>query len=152
MQQLIFDGFTRPTIDQPTGRPLPPSTLSLEQALTMVRVVGRSFWTFGQTNMSTGGLQGQLTHCIYQDRIPFYVRENVNGIPSFLISSSERWGDKTGKRPRKERMVLELCAPPKFWQAIAEVVHLTDTLKRPVLPNGRFNKKFIREHFDMGWY
>lgn len=152
MQQLIIEAFTRETMHQRADAALPIPTLSPQQALSMIRVVRKTFWSFGATNMSEGGLIGQLTHCIYKDQVPFYVRENVNGIPTFFISSSERWGDKTGKQPRPERMALELCAPPKYWQTIADVVHITDTLKRPVFRNSRFNKKFIQDQFEIGWF
>jgi hypothetical protein len=103
------------------------------------------YWIHQQTNLSLGGMMGQVTYCKY-DGIPFYVRENLTGIPSFYISSAERWGDKVGTgKPRPERQVLELLAHPRYWDKLAEIVYRYDGLKRRVVKNKRFNAAFIRE-------
>lgn len=101
-------------------------------------------WTHQETNLSLGGIEGQVTHCKYEG-IPFYVRENLTGIPSFYISAGERWGNKTGTgKPRAERQILELLAHPRDWVNLAEVVRRYDTLKRPVVKNKKFNAAFIK--------
>jgi len=114
---------------------------------TLIRVIDTNFWSFGETNASEGGLIGQVTRCMYKDRIPFYVRESLRGIDSFYISSGERWGDKIGRIPRAGRQVLELCAPRPWWTEIAVVVKQIDHLNRTVLPNRNFNGAFIRDVF-----
>ncbi len=113
----------------------------------LIRVIAVNIWSFGETNTSEGGLVGQVTHCMYKNWIPFYVRESVRGIHSFFISSGERWGDKVGRKPRAARQVLELRAPGLWWQEIADAVREMDTLKRRVLPNRNFNRDFIRDIF-----
>jgi|SRR5579859_6395739 len=102
-------------------------------------------WTHQETNLSLGGIIGQVTHCKYNE-IPFYVRENLTGIPSFYISAGERWGDKVGTgKPRSERQVLELLAHPSDWKRLAEVVRQYDSSNRPVRWNPRFNAAFIKK-------
>jgi hypothetical protein len=113
----------------------------------LIRVIAINIWSFGETNTSEGGLVGQVTHCMYKNWIPFYVRESVRGIYSFFISSGERWGDKVGRVPRHSRQVLELCAPEPWWKEISDAVHKGDLLKRRVLPNRNFNRAFIKEIF-----
>jgi hypothetical protein len=112
----------------------------------MIEVLETGSWIFGQNNMSEGGLIGQLTMCRL-DGIVFYTRENVNGISSFYISSSERQGDKAGNTPRASRQTLELFAPDIFWESIAQAVKEVDPMKRPVIKNKLFNRKWIDEHF-----
>lgn len=112
-----------------------------------IKVIEKTTWRFAKSNCGEGGLIGQVTKCRF-DGITFYVRENVNGIDSFLISSGERLGDKTGKNPVKSRQVLELFAPKKFWPFLMKKIAETDSLKRPVFPNKKFNKKFIQQVFN----
>jgi hypothetical protein len=110
-----------------------------------IEVLDIYYWIHNQTNCSFGGTMGQVTYCRYKDQV-FYVRENLTGLPSFFISSGERWGDKIGtSKPRYERQVLELLAHPRSWAMLAEVVHQTDTLKRPVVKNRAFNNAFIKK-------
>ena len=75
--------------------------------------------------------------------ITFFVREGISGINSFLISSNERWGDKAGSRPSKQKQVLELFAPAQYWQSIKELVEEADGLQRRVYFNKNFSQKFI---------
>lgn len=111
----------------------------------MITVFKSTQWHHGQTNCGTGGLSSQLTHCQYNG-IQFYVRENVTGIPSFLVSSGERWGDKTGSKPRQSRQVLELLAPEKHFEVIKQAVLIADALHRPVLKNNAFTLQWIKNN------
>lgn len=110
----------------------------------MLELVKYGFWNFNVDNSGhASGLVGQITHCTFEGAT-FYTRENVNAIPTFLISSNERWGEKAGNKPRKERQSLELYVPnPDKWAQIVEVVKAADPLKRPVLKNREFNQKWI---------
>lgn len=112
----------------------------------MIEIIDQTSWVFGQDNCSNGGQVALISKCRHQDTI-FYVRENINGIDSFLISSNERWGDKAGSKASKNRQVLELLAPESKWHQLSILVHQIDTHHRPVRSNKLFNMKFIREHF-----
>lgn len=70
----------------------------------MIEWIKYGFWNFGNADFSHGlnGMVGQVTHC-KADGIEFWTRENTNGVPTFLISSAERWGEKAGATPRKDR-------------------------------------------------
>lgn len=105
-------------------------------------------WYFGQANVDKNGtgLTGQLSKCRH-DGVVFYVRENVNQSESFLVSSGERWGDKTGARPSKRRQVLEISAPMPHVKALAVLVAKADALKRPVLINRRFTAQWAEDYF-----
>lgn len=109
----------------------------------MIEVLKIYRWHFAMNNMQEGGLTAQVSYC-RSDNIYFYVRENVNGIDSFHISSGERWGDKSGNKPSRSRQVLELFVPQaEQWQLIAGLVREIDTLDRPVLANRLFNQQWI---------
>ena len=98
--------------------------------------------------MDINSLDGRLTHLIFIPFLePFYTRENINGINSFCINSGERWGDKTGKKPRKCRQTLELCCDPVFYNKIAPLVHKLDPLKRPVKANRNFTFTWAEKQF-----
>lgn len=113
-----------------------------------MKVIATTTWKFGQDNRAMGGLIGQVTACEHEG-VKFFVRENVTALPSFEISSGERWGDKRGAKPAPRRQSLELFLPPQrahhwqCWQELAAVVKSLDPLGRPVLPNRNFNKTFI---------
>jgi len=109
-----------------------------------IKVLNVYYWINSQTNTSYGGRISQVTHCSYNG-IPFYVRENNNGVASFLISSSERMGDKVNEtKIRKVRQALELLAPPEHWDKLADIIRHYDPLRRAVLKNIRFNSHFIK--------
>lgn len=112
----------------------------------MFKVIKTFYWHHRTTNTGTGGLTSQVTICQYKD-ILFFVRENINGISSFLISSGERWGDKVGlKRIRKERQTLELLCREDKWEEIAVMIHEVDEYHRPVLRNERFTENWVRSN------
>lgn len=114
----------------------------------MINVQEISSWIYAQANTAgSSGLVGQVTKCEYEGII-FFVRENTNNVPSFLISSSVRWGDKCGSIPSKRRQCLELAAPDDVWQAIAHVIHFVDPLRRPVNNNKSFNLKTAPQYFQ----
>lgn len=113
----------------------------------MIKVLATTSWIFSRDNCHEGGQIGQITKCEYEGII-FYVRENINGIPSFNISSGERWGDKTGKQVRKERQSLEVCADVKHWPLISKIVKEADNLKRPVRLNIQFTKQWAESQFS----
>lgn len=113
----------------------------------MITVQDTSSWYYGKANIAgSSGLVGQVTKCEYEGVI-FFVRENTNNIPSFLISSSVRYGDKAGSKPSKARQCLELAAPEHNWEAIAEIIRQTDPMKRPVNRNKSFNLKTAPQYF-----
>lgn len=100
-------------------------------------------FTHGKTNCQYGGQISQLTACEL-DGVRFYVREAINNIDSFQISSAERWGDKVGmSKVRKERQCLELFAPEEHWQRLADLIHKTDILHRPVRKNRLFTMAWV---------
>lgn len=112
-----------------------------------VEVLKTGSWTFGQTNMLTGGLSGQITKCKLRGII-FYTRENVTAIDGFQISAAERWGDKIGKKPRAPRQSLELLVPGAeqfLWDHIAAIVKKMDTKGRPVLKSLSFDSDFLKK-------
>lgn len=110
----------------------------------MIIVVEKYDWYFGKTNCGDGGQVGQVTRCQFND-IEFWVRENINGIHSFYVSSGERLGDKIGRsKTRNSRQVLELLCPFYCWDLIARHVHEADPLHRPVTRNRLFNKNFLK--------
>jgi hypothetical protein len=113
----------------------------------MINIINIAYWHHGSDNCGNGGVVSQVTHCKVEN-IEFYVRENINGINSFLISSGERWGDKVGKTARKGRGVLELLAPVDQWDRIAALVHAEDTLKRHVKPNRLFTTAWAKQLFQ----
>jgi len=111
----------------------------------MITIIQKYTWTFGQNNCGCGGQIGQVTRC-RTDGIEFWVRENITGIDSFLISSAERHGEKEGLgKVRASRQVLDLLCHPLYWDHVAELVHDHDPLHRPVIHNARFNKAFVKE-------
>lgn len=114
--------------------------------MSQVEVLRKTSWHYGQGNMGQGGLSGQVTLCRWNG-IAFCVRENTNGVDSFLISSDERWGDKIGNKPTRARQVLELYAPESHWQEIRAVVHESDGLKRYVKANKNFDRRWIINAF-----
>lgn len=104
-----------------------------------------SFWNFGSADFSHGlnGLVGQVTHCRFGN-ITFWTRENANGVPTFLVSAPERWGDKAGATPRKERQSLELYVPHlDSWDEIFEMVKANDSINRRIMQNREFNQAWI---------
>lgn len=114
-----------------------------------ITVVERTSWHFGKNNCGYGGMSGQLTKCLFEDNIEFYVRENLKGIDTFLISSSERWGDKQSLgSPRKARQSLDLLAPEQHWDRIAEAVREADCHKRPVYKAKGFTWKWAEGEFS----
>lgn len=113
-----------------------------------IKVLDKTSWHFGSNNCGSGGMSGQLTKCLLEGRIVFYVRENLKGINTFLISSGERWGDKEGwSTPRPERQSLDLLAPVLHWHMIAEAVREADTLNRPVHKSRTFTWKWAEKEF-----
>jgi hypothetical protein len=111
----------------------------------MIEWIKYGFWNFGNADFSHGlnGMVGQVTHC-KADGIEFWTRENTNGVPTFLISSAERWGEKAGATPRKERQSLELYVPnPDLWDKIFEVVKANDTVPRRIMQNKQFNRAWL---------
>lgn len=111
----------------------------------MITIINKYTWVFGQNNCSDGGQIGQITRCRLNG-IEFWVREIINGVNSFFISSGERQGDKEGlSKVRNCRQVLELLCPPFYWDAIACEVRKTDPFHRPVKKNSLFNKSFIKK-------
>lgn len=113
----------------------------------MIEILESTCWFFGENSVSHGGMIGQLTKCRY-NRVIFYVRENLKGINSFIISSGERWGDKNGtSKPRRERWSLDLCAPTEHWDTLAALVHEQDYYKRPVLKAKRFSYHWAEQQF-----
>lgn len=86
-------------------------------------------------------LIGQLTECEH-DGIVFWVRETVDKRTSFTTSSNQRRGEKC-KTPSPDRQALELFCPAEHWERIAAAVHEADALKRPVLSNRRFTRRWI---------
>lgn len=114
----------------------------------MITVLDKKHWHFGGGNLPGQGCTGQVTKCADADGIVFYVRENLNAISSFQISSGERWGDKCGKRPRRERQSLELFAPDDQWDRLAMLVNQLDPLHRPVLKNREFSDLFVNDIFS----
>lgn len=101
------------------------------------RVLAVGNRVFGGGVMWSNKLIGQVTKCRTLDGVTFYVREACNAIPSFVVSSNERWGDKQDG-PGRERQSLELCAPAGEWDRIAEIVRGADRLGRPVRQNEQF--------------
>lgn len=112
----------------------------------MIKVLNTAVWIHSQNSCSSGGLCSQVTMCEWNDII-FYVRENVNGVNSFEISSAERWGDKNGSTPARRRQTLELMAPGEHWSDIRKLVLAADPLRRPVKQNQNFNEAFIKTIF-----
>ena len=93
-------------------------------------------------------LHGRLTQLIYKPYLePFYTRENINGINSFCINSGERWGDKTGKKPRNIRQTLELCCNPSFYSMIAPLIREDDPFHRPVWKNKNLTFNWAEKQF-----
>jgi hypothetical protein len=118
----------------------------------MLEWIKYSFWNFGTADFSHGisGQVGQVTHCKV-DGIEFWTRENTNGMDTFLISSAERWGEKAGAKPRKERQSLELYVPnPELWDKVAEVVKANDPVPRGLMQNKEFNKAWIDKFLKSG--
>lgn len=115
-------------------------------SVSIIEVLDKAPWIFSQDNMSNGGLIAQVTKCKINDVI-FYVRENVNGVNSFEISSGERWGDKAGSKPSRHRQVLELYAPEPVWEILKKAVEREDGLKRKVFKNRNFNEAFVTKIF-----
>jgi hypothetical protein len=112
-----------------------------------IQVLSITWWHHGQSNFGgSTGLSSQVTKCCHQG-VVFYVRENVNGIPSFNISSGERWGDKIGRKPRMDRQVLELACPPEYFDQLADLVRSADPLGRPVTANNRFTVQWAEMFF-----
>lgn len=112
-----------------------------------IEILDTAVWIFGQSNMSSGGLVGQVTKCKCNETI-FYVRENVRAVPSFQVSSGERWGDKNGTgKPRRSRWNLDLLAPDLYWDEFAKLVHENDGLKRPVMKARDFTWEWAESQF-----
>lgn len=92
-------------------------------------------WQFGGGIMPGQKQVGQVTK-IDVGGVMCYVRENLDGRQSFLISSGQRWAEKGGnradRRPMQERQILDLCAPAAVWDQVASLVHHTDAHRRPV--------------------
>lgn len=107
-----------------------------------LEVISSFFWIHYQNNMSEGGLVMQVTSCRIGN-VEFYVRENINGVDSFMISSGERQGDKAGRKPSLKRNILEQSAPSAYWNEIASVVRKNDTLNRPVKRNRMFTRDWV---------
>jgi|GEM_PF-5598746 hypothetical protein len=114
----------------------------------MIEFVDNRIWLFGQDSTSRGGLVGQVTKCRWNGEATFYVRENIRGVGSFLVSSGERWGDKNGSKPRRERWSLDLLATDDQWDVIAEQVRLVDIHHRPVLRSKSFTWTWAEELFQ----
>jgi hypothetical protein len=113
----------------------------------MIKVIMVTHWHYGQANSGLlSGLSSQVTLCSWKGLV-FCVRENTNGVDSFLVGSGERWGDKIGKRPGKARQLLELYAPAGYWDVIKDLVQQADPLNRPVKNNKLFNKKWVIDLF-----
>jgi hypothetical protein len=86
-----------------------------------------------------GGLEGLLTKCRLGEAV-FYVRENISTFGGhFHVSAGERMGWKRGRLAKRHSQVLELAAPPKEWDRLAEIVQQTDGLHRPVRRNRLFS-------------
>ena len=88
----------------------------------------------------------QLTKCKYGIRV-FYVRENFNGFPSFLLSSAARMGIKSKSIPRSYQ-VLELCCPATLFNQLASMIYAFDELHRPVLHNSKFTYQWAQRQFQ----
>lgn len=111
-----------------------------------IKIIEKKLWHFSKTNEGSGGLVGQVSKCRFEG-VVFYVRENVTGIDSFTISFGDRWGDKIGSKPSPGRQVLEILAPKHFIPFLKRKVTESDQLKRRVITNSSFNKKFIDSIF-----
>jgi hypothetical protein len=101
-------------------------------------------WLHSQNNMSEGGQISKITVCKWNGYF-FYVREALNGIDQFNISSGERWGDKAGSVPRKARQTLEVLGPHWLQETIFNIVKLNDPLGRPVKWNRQFTTAWLEE-------
>lgn len=115
-------------------------------------VIRQTEWQIHHGGVSNpmGGIVGELTE-IDVDGTTAFVRENIR-YNSFLVSSGERLAMKTkGRLPRDSVQVLELAAPPEFWDEVASVVRAVDALtqKRPreVIHNQRFTLRWAEQHF-----
>ena len=78
-----------------------------------------------------------------------WVRENrrASSEEHFTMSSNTRLGHKAdGNRVGIE--VLELAAPPRWWNAIAAEVAVLDYLNRPVRSHARWTMKTAPECFS----
>jgi hypothetical protein len=111
-----------------------------------MRPIATGVWIFGQSNLGgSSGLIGRVVKLQLEDGLVVYTRETLRGIDSFSISSGERWGDKAGKVPRKERQALDLWAPADRWEEVAAIVKDLDPLRRPVMRNKNFTPAWAEE-------
>lgn len=112
----------------------------------MIEVLATATWQVHRGTIGTqGGIDGRLTKCRV-GRTVFYVRENV-AMDRFHMSSNERQGLKRGSVSRRHPQILELLAPPKLWDALAELVAGADGLKRPVRKNRNFTRAWAERQF-----
>jgi hypothetical protein len=119
------------------------------QPVTGIRVLRRTWAVVSDQGWNPEHhLIGQLTECEL-DGIIFWVRESVDKRSRFNVSSNERRGEKC-KGPSRSRQALELCCPEGHWDMIARLVHHADMLKRPVLRNRRFTRRWIDRQWNNG--
>lgn len=107
------------------------------ELLEPFNVLAVGHYAFGGGVLWANKLVGQVTKCRSRDGVTFYVRENCNGTPSFLMNAGQRWGDKTEK-VGDARQTLELCAPAEQWKLLSAMVREADPFQRPVMKNKRF--------------
>lgn len=119
-----------------------------------VTVLDRCLWKSGGGILPDQKLWGQVTKCeLTGTGIVFYVRENLDGSVSFVMSSGQRWGEKGGNGKgtiTKGRQILELSAPEQHWTWIAEVVASVDPMARPVRRNKRFTATWAEDQLKEG--
>jgi hypothetical protein len=105
-----------------------------------VEVLATTTWEvhWGGINKQ-GGVVGQVTKCRIAG-VVCYVRETFAPLGGhFHVSGGERQAFKRGSVSRRHLQVLELCAPPEKWGAIAAIVTRADVLGRPVRKNRNFS-------------
>src|SRR5438128_2088002 len=110
------------------------STSEGERAEMAIEILAKACWSIHWGGINhLGGLEGQVTRCRLE-KVIFYVRENV-ALDHFHISSGERQALKAGRVSSRHPQVLELLAPTRIWDALAELVRQADSLGRPVRRN-----------------